>query len=182
MRGKRRAAVLRDPSDVERLMDELRAISVREWCICAVGLHTGLMAQELLSLRIDEVWDFRRGGPHHLVRVQGRTLPLNELTRDALREYIGSCGRDWQSGDYLFYSTQHPHKAISRQRVDLVLQRAARQAGIEGSVSLSSLRKTYAYFRLLDGDDLNELADRMGYARTEGLTLLEDVMEAVAVC
>lgn len=182
MRGKRRAAVLRDLCDIERLMDELRAISIREWCICAVGLHTGLMAKELLGLRIDDVWDFRRGSPHHLVRVQNRTLPLNELTRDALREYIVSCGRNWTAGDYLFYSTQHENKSISRQRVDLVLQRAAQQANIEGSVSLASLRKTYAYNRLKNGDDLNDLADRMGYARVEGLTMLEDVMEAVAIC
>lgn len=125
----------------------------RDVTLITMGIYTGFRIRELLSLRVNDIWDgtqvtrqvhiakgFMKG------RSKSRTMPLHENVRDVLSSYLQST-RMWHPlySDWpLFHSQGRPTPLSTRQAFDIVVHAAAK-AGLDiERIGTHTLRKTFA--------------------------------------
>lgn len=130
-----------------------------------VMVSTGLRISEAIAIRVA---DLDRERP--LLRVpcgkggDGRLVLLGETLRERLRAYW----RSFRPTGLLF--TRRPgidDLPLVRRTLNDALQRAAREAGIDGPVSSHRLRHTFAVHSLRAGQDIVTLQRLMGHRSLE---------------
>jgi len=130
---------------------------VRNRALFIIGVNTGGRISELLSLKIDDVWQNDRPVTDLLFEraiVKGgeisRMIPVNKDCREAITELI-----EWHKHEFgdleerrpLFTSRKHDQgklQAISRTTGHRILCVAFRLAGLNGKLATHSMRKTFA--------------------------------------
>lgn len=148
---------LKDP-ELTLILDNM--LSLRDRALFIVGVKTGFRISELLSLRYEDV--VHNGTIRDSITVrrcnmkghrQSRTVVLHQDAKEALRAYLqigtqivvcvspaaeilkGGSVKKWQPKDKIFQMTrQHAHRIISG---------AAEKAGLSGTISTHSMRKTF---------------------------------------
>ena len=159
------SAASRHPGFIAGSIDErpqlLAALPrARDRLFLILALHTGLRVSELLSLRVGQVW---RGGaavdfvdvPRRLLkggkgakarRVQSRRIPMHPVVVRALQECLTDTYGSTEpvAGDYLFRNMKRVGHPVGRIQAYLILRRAATAAGLVGTVSPHSLRRSFA--------------------------------------
>ena len=140
--------------ETERILNGCQGrYRARDVALIVTGIYTGYRLQELLSIRVGQVWAGNEVA--HEVRVtkgymkgkkRGRTMPLHQKVRDALHSLIQSTQmwhplyRDWP----LFRSQNRPKSLSTRQGFDIIVN-AAKTAGLDTNrLGSHSLRKTFA--------------------------------------
>ncbi len=136
----------------------------RDRAFFLVGLKTGLRCQELLGLRVGDLW---QGQVLERVQVRraitkgkrsGFSLPLHQAAAGALKDYLGQGGASLPSSAPLFRSAKRGpggrDRPLDRSSAWRRLKAAYRAAGVHGNTGVHSLRKTYAQkvYRALDHD------------------------------
>ena len=126
---------------------------LRDRALLVLGAYTGFRIGELLAITVADIWDgrdvtrtvtvkaqFMKGGKH------GRTLPVHERARDALREWIqamhvlGMC-----SPTQSLFPRQRRNCALTSHQARRIILAAAFKAGISSyRIANHSLRKTFA--------------------------------------
>lgn len=148
----------------------------------------GLRVSELTGLRLGDI--FWKDG---FVRVMGkgskqRLVPISSEALRQLRLWLQvrpTLATDL-SGDSLFIN-QRGGKAISRMAIFSMVERAARNAGIQKSISPHTLRHSFATHLLEGGADIRQVQELLGHesiTTTEIYTHLNvqhlaDVMESL---
>jgi len=138
--------------------------AARNRAVLQLLLHTGIRVGEMVALRLDDVrLDEQRAAL--TVRAAGRraarSVPLNDVVRCALEEYLG-----------------HPHPAgsthlfrgregrpLSVRAVQQIVADLASATGLD--VSSKTLRDTHAHQLWQETGDLGLVAERLGYGRPE---------------
>jgi site-specific recombinase XerD len=141
-----------------------------------LGVSVGGRISELLSLRLEDVW--QNGQPisdllfqKRVVkgREMARMIPVNSDGQQAIRELI-----QWhveRDGDLdparpLFPSRKFG-TALSRSQAHRILEKAFQQAGLNGKLATHSLRKTFAQ-RLYDASgDIFLVQELLGHKSVE---------------
>ncbi|WP_047985524.1 tyrosine-type recombinase/integrase [Ornithinibacillus californiensis] len=137
---------IKDISKINAMKDILEKSSLRDYVLFVIGINTGIQSQNLLLLKVEDVWD--GDGPREYLTIQDEKTGnvqkhyLNSRVRIALERYIRSS--DLKQTDYLFKSTRND-KPITRQQAYRIINVAAKEAGIEGNVGTHTLRKTFGY-------------------------------------
>jgi integrase len=150
-------------AELERL---LRAINgryaARDRALLMLGVVTGYRISELLSLSIDDVWQFGQVTTHVAVerkvmkgQREGRTVPLNQKVRPYLVEWVRfslNAGRTLASP--LFWSNKLPDQPIDRRQASRILGQAKKTARLHGKINTHTMRKTFAknMYDRLEGD------------------------------
>lgn len=124
--------------------------AARDKALFVLGTKTGFRISELLSLKVQDVWQDGRAMHHVTVerrntkgKAVGRTLPLHETARLAIEAWL--CELKAPRGDdYLFKSGKGANQAISRQQAHKVIVDAFKANGLSGKVATHSMRKTFA--------------------------------------
>lgn len=159
------------------------ARAFRDRAILSVLIFTGIRRAELLDLRLDSV-DLSQG----TLRVENgkgrktRVVPLCERAAAALRDWLEF--RQRCDHDYLFTS-------IARRRLGVkglmgVLYRALAKTNIDSdSVTLHTLRHSFACLMLQGGCDLFALSRLLGHTRLDTTAIylhvsIEDLRESLA--
>ena len=148
----------------------------------------GLRVSELTALRLGDLfWE------EGFVRVMGkgskqRLVPMSGEACRQLRNYLQTrpALATELSEDYLFIN-QRGGRAVSRMAIFSMVERAARNAGIQKSVSPHTLRHSFATHLLEGGADIRQIQEMLGHASittTEIYTNinighLRDVVEAL---
>ena len=139
------------------------------------GLYTGYRLQELLSIRVGQVWTGQDVAHEVTVakgfmkgKKRGRTMPLHQKVRDVVHSLLQTT-RMWHPffHDWPLFRSQNRPKALStRQAFDIILQ-AAKTAELDTNrLGSHSLRKTFACrlwrSKLIHGD-MSLMAHALGH-------------------
>ena len=155
-------------AEVTRLLDSARgadAIELRDRALLEVMYGCGLRASEAIGLEIGDV-DMRRG----FVRPHGkgskeRIVPLGSQASRAISRYLRQ-GRPELVGAKverkLFVNFRGG--SLTRQGLYKIIQRHAKEAGLEGRMSPHTLRHTFATHLLSGGCDLRSVQEMLGHA------------------
>jgi integrase/recombinase XerD len=154
--------------EVTKLLDSARGsdpIDLRDRALLEVMYGCGLRASEAIGLEIGDV-DLR----HDFVRPHGkgskeRIVPLGREAVRAIERYLRS-GRPELVGSEpqrkLFVNFRGG--ALSRQGLYKIIQRHAKQIGLDGKMSPHTLRHTFATHLLSGGCDLRSVQEMLGHA------------------
>jgi site-specific recombinase XerD len=143
---------IKDISKIKTMKKILEASSLRDYVLFVIGINTGIKAQDLLLLKVEEVWDGKHAREFLYIQDEktNETISfyLNSQIHRALEKYL----RDSQlkQTDYLFKSKKND-KPITRQQAYRVINHAAKIAGIEEKIGLITLRKTFGYHAYIKG-------------------------------
>ena len=127
----------------------VRPQDARNLLYFTLGINTPLSPNELLSLRVGDVWDQRSDSPRPSIDMgKGRnsnSIPLSKSARGAINEFMTlHCGAD--ASQHLFYSQKDVTRPISRTQGYRLIKSWCRKAGVDGDYGTHSLRKTWGYW------------------------------------
>jgi site-specific recombinase XerD len=172
IRKKRKLPVVLSKEEITSMMNT--PCSLRHRVMIAVLYACGLRCSELRNLKTEHL-DFSR--KEILIRNgkggKDRYLPMGEKLEAILLQYL----HIESPSDYLFrgrrpfYSTQRFFATINKQygnrSIQWIVQRAAKQAGISKTLSVHTLRHTYATHLLEEGVNLFTIQSLLGHASIE---------------
>ena len=131
------------------VLDICSLLSWRDRAWFVLGIATGARINELMRLRVRDVWT----GEDVVEDVEmpkskrgawgRRRVALAEYARETLQDWLNRHG-DMAGAAPLFPSREGDRKAITERQARRVLAAAIRKAGLRGNVSTHSMRKTYA--------------------------------------
>ena len=143
-----------DNTEIRQVADAFDGIyEVRNRALFVLGVSTGGRVSELLSLKVDDV--YQNGAPvtdllFDRSVVKGgevsRAIPLNADGRDAIKQLIGwhvECFGNVNADRFLFPSRQSTG-AIDRRTAHEALKKAFNAAGLNGKLATHSMRKAFA--------------------------------------
>jgi integrase len=124
----------------------LRKGQLRNHVLILMGVHTALRISDLLRLRWDDVYDFKRGRVRESIDIvekktgKAKTIALNKSVVKALAMFAAQTAKQ---GKFLI-GNERTKNALSRIQAYRLIRSAAEAIGI-GKVSCHSLRKTFGY-------------------------------------
>ncbi len=143
-------------------------LAIRNCAILEVLYASGLRASELTSLRLDKV-DFNEG----YLRVLGkrdkeRVVPFGQEASQAMLRYLREVRpKHDKSGVALEFFLSVNGRPLTRERIWMIVQEAARLAGIEKRIYPHLLRHSFATHLLNNGADLRVIQEMLGHASVE---------------
>ncbi len=136
--------------------DEVRVASqsfsgreaTRNKALFVLGVRTGFRISELLSLRVQDVWQHGQVADRATVRrscmkrkVEGRTVVLHPEAKAALMHWLVAAKL---TRGPLFPSRKDPAQAITRVQAWRILEEAYTANGLRGQLGTHAMRKTFA--------------------------------------
>ena len=143
---------IKDKHKIQRLLKVLEDDNPRNALLFRVGLNTILRIQDILDLKVKNI--FHDDGRFRLYlslferktrKNKGRrmkNIKLNSLLRKAIKEYVEFFELSLE--DYIFFSLLDPDKNLDRVQAWRILKRAADKVGID-NFGTHSMRKTLAW-------------------------------------
>ena len=157
-------------TEVGRLLDSIPTNSpggLRDRALLELLYGTGARVSEVVGLNLEDL-DF----DEELIRLTGkgskqRLVPMGATLNGALRDYLTPRGRDVflrsQRSNRVFLNSRGG--AISRQGIDLVIDKRALDVGIERSrISAHVFRHSCATHMLAHGADIRVVQELLGHA------------------
>ncbi|MBT2695776.1 tyrosine-type recombinase/integrase [Bacillus sp. ISL-55] len=141
----------------------LKNYSTRDYCLFLLGINTGIKLQELLCLRVHDVCDTDGEINDFLSNPLNCNPPiyLNASIRRSLKEYLNE--NSFIDTDYLFRSRKTTNP-ITRQQAYRIINAAAKSAGIDEPVGMTTLRKTFGYHAYSQGVAISLIQKRLQHA------------------
>ena len=143
---------IKDKQKIHRMLKVLEDDNPRNALLFRVGLNTILRIQDILDLKVKNI--FHDDGRFRLYlslferktrKNKGRrmkNIKLNSLLRKAIKEYVEFFELSLE--DYIFFSLLDPDKNLDRVQAWRILKRAADKVGID-NFGTHSMRKTLAW-------------------------------------
>jgi site-specific recombinase XerD len=151
------------------LLETAQADGPRSHALVALLLFTGIRLGEALNAGTA---DYGHDAGHRTLRIRrkggkdGRVAAPAPVV-EALNAYLGTTGRELVAGTAgagLPIFTTATGKRWNPSEAFRTVQRLAKEAGIEGTITPHSLRHTFATIALDAGTTLHDLQDSMGHA------------------
>lgn len=145
---------IRDKKQLKELADYfLGKGQLRNHTLVLMGAYTVLRISDLLRLKWSDVYDEERQAFRtHITIIEKktkkeRTIALNPRVLWALKQcYLH------RRGEYIFANNRKEPKAISRVQAWRIIHAAVVELGIRGKIACHSLRKTWGYHAVKNGD------------------------------
>ncbi|GED69404.1 site-specific integrase [Brevibacillus reuszeri] len=160
----------RDRQQIKTMKILLGHRNKRDKLLFVLGLNSGLRISDILPLCIGDVID-KRGRPiKQLELIEQKTrkrtkrkkklIEISDTIREAIAEYLAEL--DVVERDRPLFSSQKRdkdgnYKSITRQHAWAILNRVARQIGIEDRIGCHSMRKAFGYHAWHNGVPLEYL-------------------------
>lgn len=137
---------IRDRRKIETIKGLLKATNKRDYLLFVMGINTGLRISDLLKLKVEDVSNGRGIFDGVYIREEKtgkmKRFGLNIVCQEALIEYLSETGLPLDQ--YLFKSKRGEHP-IDRIQAYRVINKAARQVGLDYHIGTHTLRKTFGY-------------------------------------
>lgn len=154
------AGPILEASKIRSIIKASQNNPTRNYCYVLLAVHTGLRMKDLLQLKKG---DFYQDGAIskylNLPTYQEPPVYLNPQMRELIDSYTKS--QSLKMDDYLFLSKE-TGEPISRQQANRIIKRVTTDHNIEGSVSMHTLRKTFAYHAYRNGIAISLIQKRLG--------------------
>ena len=140
-------------------------LTIRNRAIIEVLYASGLRASEITRLRLDKI-DFNE----NYLRVIGkrdkeRVVPFGRETSSCMTAYLQEARPKLdKSGRALEFFLSRTGKALTRERIWMIVTEAARIAGIDKEIYPHMLRHSFATHLLSHGADLRVIQEMLGHA------------------
>ena len=156
---------IRDEDALERCYDIARAHDRKKlpgeisWeLLLQVGFNTSLRVSDFRRFRVCDL----RGKDYAQIQAKKTGKEARILINPWSRREINRLLTGRKADEYIFQSRQrdpatHKPRPITRQRVYQIMNRIARQAGIEERIGCHTLRKTFGYWYYQDTGDIVSL-------------------------
>lgn len=144
---------IRDKNELKKLADYfLKKGQLRNYTLVVMGTYTVLRISDLLRLKWSDVYDEERQTFRtHITIIEKktkkeRTIALNAQVLGALEQcYLH------RRKEYIFANNRKEAKAISRVQAWRIIHAAVVELRIMGKIACHSLRKTFGYHAVKDG-------------------------------
>ena len=146
---------LKDIEKIKRYL--LKMDNKRNYCLFVVGINVGLRISDLLSLKLDDVFNFKEwtAKDEFVIKEQKtdklRKVKLNSSAKDAIELYINSLNV-FSEKDFLFPSQKKGYN-LKYQSVNQMINVWMKDCRIKGNYASHSLRKTFAYHLYMNNAD-----------------------------
>jgi integrase len=151
---------IKDIDTINTIKTILKKKSQRDLLLFVLGINTGIRVYELLSLKVDDIWDGTDMKEFLLLEdsLTGVVKPyyLNSSVYTELKTFMSLS--NFSSADYLFKSKKNT-QPITRQQAYRIINQAAKEAGITGKIGTHTLRKTFGYHAYRKGIAISILMD-----------------------
>ena len=123
---------------------------IRNYAMIVMGLNTSLRISDILSLRWQDVYNFKSNiYRQHIDIIERKTqkatiIAINEAVIEALNMYKSTL-TEYGPELYIFKSRTGDNRPITRNRAFNIIKDANKKLGIEGNIACHSLRKTFGY-------------------------------------
>jgi len=156
---------IRDPEAVKRFKEVARRRGIRDYALIMFGLNTALRINEILSLRVKDVYD-ERGRVRNEVQVRMKKVKkmkivsINRALKEVLKKYKEHLG-DVDPNRPLFMSQNG--NVLSRVQAWRIVKACQKAAGVENNLGTHSLRKTWGYQARKRGVPLELIQVKLGH-------------------
>lgn len=132
---------IRDQEMIEEIKDYFKKQSYRNYMMFVFGINTGLRIQDILKIRVREVFDRDQLVMLEMKTKKRRFVELNPTLKREIKKYTSNMDQD----DYLFPSRQGgKNKSIKRDMAYKIMRAAAKEFGLV-DIGTHTLRKTFGY-------------------------------------
>ncbi|MEY8365760.1 tyrosine-type recombinase/integrase [Anaerovoracaceae bacterium 41-7] len=150
---------IRDITDVHKMQEYFKGKKqIRNYMLITLGISFALRAGDLLSLRIEHIYNKDGSVKNYVEIYEDKTnkrnkIRINSTCKAALEQYLEFLEKSSDgiifTSDPLFASREKDSwgrkKALTLRQLNNILKKAAKECGVEDHVSSHSMRKTYAY-------------------------------------
>ena len=154
--------VVLSPEEVRQLLNV--PVLIREKIMFGLTYDTGMRISELVSLQVRDV-DLHRMVIHirQPKNKKDRYVPISTHAVRGIKKHMVMN----KPKTYLFENLNRPGMPISKTRVRFLLKEALKMTDIKKSVSVHSLRHTYATHQLESGQNIMVLKDLLGHSNIQ---------------
>lgn len=151
---------IKDIESINAIKGILKEQSQRDLLLFVLGINTGIRVNELLSLKVEDIWD--GSGINEFLYLTDTTsgeekaFYLNNRVQTELQNYLALF--EFKESDYLFKSKKNA-QPITRQQAYRIINHAAKEVGIPGRIGTHTLRKTFGYHAYRKGIAISILMD-----------------------
>lgn len=157
--------------------------NTRNQCLIVFGLNTALRISDILNLRWEAIYDFKKKRFKNRVSVlekktgKRNSIPLNKELTICMQKLF--CENKPARTDYIFSKTTNHSKPLSRSQAFRIVKSAARECQLTGNIGCHSLRKTFGFYAWKQGTPpalLMDIYNHSSYSITKkylGITQLE---------
>jgi len=150
---------IKDVNKIRAIIDASKDSPTRNYCFVLLALHTGLRMKDLLQLKKKDVYDGDEARSFlNLTIYPNAPIYLNPQLKTLINQYVTK--EDLDMDDYLFQSKE-AKEPISRQQASRIIKKVAKRHGIDESVNMHTLRKTYAYHAYRNGIAISLIQKRL---------------------
>lgn len=153
---------IKKPRDIKRIKQYLLGKkNKRDYLIFVLGINVGLRIGDLLSLRVNDVWDPDAGKVKSAVYIREqktgklRDFELNRSAKEAIMVYLENL-TEYDGDDYLFKSRKGKG-ALTTRAAHKIIKTTLRELNLKGNFGTHSLRKTFGYHRYSNNVKLETL-------------------------
>jgi integrase len=154
---------IKDEQQLLSMKTFLKGRSSRDYCLLLLGINTGIRIHDLLYLHVKDVMS-ESGEILQYLKSSVYTNPpvyFNDHVRDSLQLCIQEGLLHYD--DFLFKSRK-TNAPITRQQAYRIINEAAKQAGINGSIGTHTLRKTFGYHAYAKGIAISLIQKRLQHS------------------
>lgn len=139
--------VLQKCYEIAREHDAHRKTGEVSWeLILLIGFNTSLRVSDFRRFKVEDL----RGKDYAQIQAKKTGKEARILINPAARKEINRLLQWRKTGEYIFQSRQrdavtHKYRPITRQRCYQIINKIAKEAGIEDRIGCHTLRKTFGY-------------------------------------
>lgn len=153
----------------------------RDLCLFTLGINTAYRANELLSIRFEQVNLVNVGDTLTLKQTKTknyRMVTLNRTSVEALRLYVQDHCHNLSDDDFIFRSQRG--QVLTVPTVTNMVKKWCADIGLKGNFGSHSLRKTWGYWQYKRSTPLPLLMEAFGHA-TQQQTLTYLCIQATEI-
>lgn len=152
---------IRDIKKINAMKKILKSDSLRNYLLFVTGINTGLRISDLLKLRVYDVLDNNGNIKDSITIREKKTgkekkFAINKSVAHALQEYFDELKRT-DKDLFLFKSRKGENSPISRIQAYEILNKVAKDIGINDEIGTHTLRKTFGYHARMNGTPIEVL-------------------------
>jgi integrase len=150
---------IRDPEQIRQMKEILLHRSYRDYFLFVFGINSGLRISDILPLRVMDVKYTNQLRIREQKTGKSRKFQMPSTLKSEIEKYTARLA----DSDHLFPSRKG-NNPISRIQAWKLINDAAREVGIEGSIGTHTLRKTFGYHFYQRTKDIAMLQQIFGHS------------------
>lgn len=148
---------IRDPAKIEQMKEVLKSWNEKYYMMFVIGINTGLRISDIQKLRVKDVLNQDHIRIREKKTDKWKRFLINKQLQSDIQQYVNEEGKE--PDDYLISSQKYKDQPLSRNQAYYVLNKAAKECGIQDKIGTHTMRKTFGYWHYKRYHDVAILQD-----------------------